>query len=202
MALAPGVEAADTSKGSPEQIENLMCRWCWNKPQPCVSGAGCLSESAVDDGWLVKSLDYWYCNNYFPNRVQPGIVPLEMGPLFREMLAIVDGENKVKLHVFLAHGGTLSGMLGALRAAPEQHQWPPYRSNLIIEVWLGVENGVSRKYVRILYDGRPLVTDPELSSDKPWCQLDGEHGETCALDLFRVYLYAHSVDKRDEACKV
>ncbi|KAJ3375430.1 Acid phosphatase-like protein 2 [Allomyces arbusculus] len=204
--IAPedGVEpVADATKlGVPAQIENLMCRRCWNKPQPCVSGAGCLSETTVDDAWLVKSLDYWYRNNYFPNRVQPGIVPLEMGPLLREMLAIVDGGNKAKLHVFLAHDGTLSGMLGALRAAPEQHQWPAYRSNLIFEVWSGVEKGVRRKYVRILNDGRSLVTDPELSSDKPWCQLGGEHGETCALDTFRAYLQAHSVDKWDEACRV
>ncbi|KAJ3361594.1 hypothetical protein GGF32_007199 [Allomyces javanicus] len=72
----------------------------------------------------------------------------------------------------------------------------------IFEVWLGVEKGVRRKYVRILNDGRSLITDPELSSDKPWCQFGGKHGETCPLDLFPAYLQAHSVGKWDEACKV
>ncbi|KAJ3361595.1 hypothetical protein GGF32_007200 [Allomyces javanicus] len=204
IALAPGVEATDTSKGSPEQIENLMCRRCWGKAQPCVNGMGCMSEATVDDAWLIKSLDYWYKDNYFPNHVQPETVSLAMGPLFREILGIVDGGSKAKLNLFLAHDSTLSGILGALRAAPEQHQWPAYRSSLIFEVWSGVENSVRRKHVRILYDGRPLVTDPDLAGDTrtPWCQFGGKNDETCALDTFREYLKTHSVGNWDEACKV
>ncbi|KAJ3361596.1 hypothetical protein GGF32_007201 [Allomyces javanicus] len=213
--IAPedGVEpVADASKlGVPAQIDSLMCRRCWGKPQPCVPGAGCLSEATVDDGWLVKSLTYWYRNNYFPNRVRPEIIPLEMGPLFREILGVLGGgrlkglsNSNAKLHVFLGHDGTLSGMLGALRAAPEQHQWPAYRSNLIFEVWSGVEKGMRRKYVRILSDGQPLVTDPDFTGDVhvPWCRFGGEHGETCPLGTFIAFLQEHSVEEWSEACRV
>ncbi|KAJ3375429.1 hypothetical protein GGF31_004547 [Allomyces arbusculus] len=179
VTLAPEMEVADTSKGAPEQIENLMCRRCWGKEQPC------------------------YKDNYFPNHVQPEIVKLAMGPLLREMLGILDGGSKAKLHVFLAHDDTVSSILGALRAAPEQHQWPAYRSSLLFEIWSAVKGGVRRKYVRILHDGRPLVTDSDLTGDKqlPWCRFGGDNGETCALDTFRAYLKAHSIDKWDEACK-
>ncbi|KNE66528.1 hypothetical protein AMAG_11659 [Allomyces macrogynus ATCC 38327] len=212
--IAPedGVEpVVDASKlGVPAQIDSLMCRRCWGKPQPCAPGAGCMPEATVDDGWLVKSLTYWYRDNYFPNRVQPEIVPLAVGPLFREILGILDGttshrsNRKAKLHVFMGHDGTLSGMLGALRAAPEEHQWPAYRSNHIVEVWSGVEKGVRRKFVRILINGRPLVTDPDLVGDerRPWCRFGGEYGETCPLDAFIAFLQEHSVEEWSEACKV
>ncbi|KAJ3375341.1 Lysophosphatidic acid phosphatase type 6 [Allomyces arbusculus] len=212
--IAPedGVEpVADASMlRVPAQIDSLMCRRCWGKPQPCRPGAGCLPEATIDDGWLVKSLTYWYRDNYFPNRVQPEIIPLAVGPLFREILGILDGtmnrrsNRQAKLHVFMGHDGTLSGMLGALRAAPEQHQWPAYRSNLILEVWSGAEKAVHRKFVRILIDGRPLVTDLDLVGDElmPWCHFGGEHGETCPLDAFIAFLQAHSVEDWSEACKV
>ncbi|KNE65415.1 hypothetical protein AMAG_11048 [Allomyces macrogynus ATCC 38327] len=214
-AFEDGVEpAVDASKlGVPAQIDSLMCRRCWDKPQPCVPSAGCLSEATVDDGWLVKSLTYWYRNNYFPNCVRPEITPLEMGLLFREILGVLDGSmlkghinGNAKLRVFLGHDGPLSGMLGALRAAPEQHQWPAYRSNLIFEVWSGVEKETPREYVRILSNGRPLVTvtDPDFTGAVrvPWCRFGGVPGETCPPGTFITFLQEHSVEDWSEACRV
>ncbi|KNE66527.1 hypothetical protein AMAG_11658 [Allomyces macrogynus ATCC 38327] len=120
------------------------------------------------------------------------------------MLSVLDGGSKAKLHLFLVHDDTLSGILSALRAAPEHHHWPDYRSSLIFEIWSAVKNGVRRKYVRVVYDGRPLMTDLDLAGDKqrPWCHFGGKDGELCALKKFRAYLQAHSVDKWNEACKV
>ncbi|KNE65420.1 hypothetical protein AMAG_11050 [Allomyces macrogynus ATCC 38327] len=173
----------------------------------------CLQESTVDQAWLDKSFDFWYRNNYFPNQHRHDIVRLEMGPFLRDMLGALPtpngGKVETKLHVFLSHDGTLSGLLGALRAAPGHHTWPSYRSNVVVEVWAGTDDatGKPREFVRILHDGRPLVTDPDMAGadegeNAPWCRFGGEHGDLCPLETFRGFLESHSVEEWEEACLV
>ncbi|KAJ3375344.1 Acid phosphatase-like protein 2 [Allomyces arbusculus] len=231
----------ESLKGVPAVIENLWCRRCWEKPLPClprdearaslsrvatIAGVPadldnggesdtCLQESAVDQAWLDKSFDFWYRNNYFPNRHRHDIVRLEMGPFLRDVLGALPtpngGKVETKLHVFLSHDGTLSGLLGALRAAPGHHTWPSYRSNVVVEVWAGKDQvtGMPREFVRILHDGRPLVTDPDMAragedeeGEAPWCRFGGEHGDVCPLEKFRGFLESHSVEEWEEACLV
>ncbi|KAI9179408.1 hypothetical protein H9P43_004727 [Blastocladiella emersonii ATCC 22665] len=240
------VVEAPSKKGVPSVTENILCRRCWDKPQPCVPAATvrrrvrammdaeddrttrralagllkslhthttdngedeeqvCLDEATVDQIELFKSFDFWYRNNYVPNKVVPEIVGLEMGPLLREMDAAFDAKdaqdgdaakasnNPAKLFVYLTHDGTVSGMLGALRASPEHHVWPAYRSNLAVEVWTVPSTGERR--VRVLHDGKPFRTDADLAAP---CSLGDA---SCPLDVFRADLRARSVADWEAAC--
>ncbi|KAI9224440.1 histidine phosphatase superfamily [Blastocladiella britannica] len=201
-------------KGVPSVTENLMCRRCWSKPLPCIdtadhlaiaatgSPAMCLSETTLDAAYLYKSFDFYYRNNYWANRMGRETIRLEMGPLLREMLATLPRSDRDLKHVpqfiaYLTHDGTFSGLLGALRAAPEHHIWPSYRANIAVEVWELPPEAGSRYRVRVLLDGQPLKLDRELIGDFACASLgDG----SCDLHDLRAFFEANSAPDWEMAC--
>ncbi|ORZ41517.1 histidine phosphatase superfamily [Catenaria anguillulae PL171] len=233
--LLDAQQDAAGKKGVPSVTENLMCRTCWSKPMPCMSGtevkarfvahvveeqrytvaqaeqvavrvlapmmlsaaAGkdedqiCLDAATIESLAQFKAFDFYMRNNWFPNRFARDQIRLELGPLLRETLSVLTSPLSPKLSLFLTHDGTLSGLLGALRVAPEHHSWPAYRSNVVVEVW---ESKAGSEVVRVLRDGEPVRLDDELS---PPCALgDG----SCPLQTFIQDLRDRSVEDWEGAC--
>jgi hypothetical protein len=233
LALAPlKTDLRQNRKAIPPQAENIWCRECWGKSQPCVdqqslcnhgdidpeiremlctnskhriwrnnTNETCLPSFLVNDLWLFKSFDFWHTHNYYPREYQPEQLRLEMGPLFREILTNFNSSavslpssdsNLPKAHFYFTHDGTMSGLLGALNAAPEHHTWPAYRSNLVIEIW---ESEIQGDHVRILHDGQPFRIDPTLPI--VGCQFGGK---LCPVSEFIQFLQQRSVNDWDRAC--
>ncbi|KAL7753508.1 hypothetical protein RI367_001283 [Sorochytrium milnesiophthora] len=228
--------------------ENLWCRRCWDKPLPCARSKNgqpgkCISQSDNELLHQYKSFEFYFKHNYYPNFFAPDIVRLEMGPLLHDMLVLMDAESghngdqqledddddeadsdeverrRRKLHVYLAHDGTLSGLLGALQTVPEQHLWPSYRANIVIELWSkdggtaqGDEDAVHEDHrspralvepiVRILYDGVPLRVHNN------WCNFGSAATPTspsslgCPLSVFSEFLRNRTTPHWEDACLV
>lgn len=91
--------------------------------------------------------------------------------------------NKFKLIYYSAHDSSLSALLGALQSM--DMRWPPYASNMLIELWKPKTTDNSNKdpfenyMVRFIYNGKPLVTS--------WCSSPLSEG-TCTVKDFVDYL--------------
>ncbi|ORX96887.1 phosphoglycerate mutase-like protein [Basidiobolus meristosporus CBS 931.73] len=61
-------------------------------------------------------------------------------------------KTPAKMEIFSGHDTTVQPLLGVLKA--EDFRWPPYASNLIVEVWQ--EKRSDKAYIRILFNGEVL----------------------------------------------
>jgi hypothetical protein len=83
-------------------------------------------------------------------------------------------DHSKQLHIFSGHDDTIGGILAALQV--KDWGWPPYASNILIELWKG-ENGYA---VRVIYNGKQLQL--------PFCS-----DELCPLDVFEQFLLRHLI---------
>ncbi|KAJ1916520.1 hypothetical protein H4219_003735 [Mycoemilia scoparia] len=92
--------------------------------------------------------------------------------------------RKHKFSLYSAHDDTVSSLLGTFRADDKNILWPPYRSNMLFELWklkgsTTTAAGGKKYIVRVIYNGEVLT----LQENNQWCDLNG-----CDLDTFIEYL--------------
>ncbi|KAJ3042352.1 hypothetical protein HDV00_007486 [Rhizophlyctis rosea] len=94
-----------------------------------------------------------------------------------------------KLSLYSAHDSTLGSLLAILGPpmTTEQRLWPPYASNLVMEIWKG---GEGHYVVRVRYDGKVLRSE--------WC----EFGGGCELGEFVARLERFVPEDYVKACAV
>ncbi|KAJ1916527.1 hypothetical protein H4219_003742 [Mycoemilia scoparia] len=71
-----------------------------------------------------------------------------------------------KFSMYSAHDDTVSSVLGMLKADDKNMAWPPYSSNMLIELWRKQSGDF---VVRAIYNGQVLTLKP----GNQWCDLNG-----------------------------
>ncbi|KAG0221930.1 Lysophosphatidic acid phosphatase type 6 [Mortierella sp. GBA43] len=94
--------------------------------------------------------------------------------------------NSVPFMLYSGHDTTLTPLLGMLDAT--DMRWPPYASNLILELWKAPSS--KGHFARVLYNGRVVDTVSK------WCDL-----AWCPLDTMVHYLSQFVVDDLASKCK-
>jgi len=106
------------------------------------------------------------------------LLHMVMGRLLQEIVGNMDaciaGESKEKLHLYSGHDTTVVPLLAAF--GMNLDHWPPYASNIVIELWECMSHGKAEYYVRAMYNGN-VVSWPGLLP-----------GEMCRLDHLKEYI--------------
>ncbi|KAG0345079.1 hypothetical protein BG004_003977 [Podila humilis] len=119
------------------------------------------------------------------------VLQMGIGPLAQEikhnLLAAKDGSSKVLLRLYSGHDTTLTPLLGMLDSA--DMRWPPYASNMLVELWKTKEDG-GKHFVRVIYNNKVVETRSE------WCDLSW-----CPLETFTAYMDKFFVPDLESACQ-
>ncbi|OHT06690.1 histidine acid phosphatase [Tritrichomonas foetus] len=82
--------------------------------------------------------------------------------LFNNIDAQLEGKAEERFFLYSAHDSTLASILSAFGIYSEE--LPTYRSHLAFEIWENEANdkgGSKEKYVRVVFNGEPIVLDQE-----------------------------------------
>eukprot|EP00301_Raphidiophrys_heterophryoidea_P001830 c10866_g2_i1.p1 GENE.c10866_g2_i1~~c10866_g2_i1.p1 ORF type:complete len:190 (+),score=51.92 c10866_g2_i1:1096-1665(+) len=156
----------------------------------------------------------WAYRFWGPQQQRAEKVRLEMGPfvdvLFKNMWEAATNASDTQaqqssLFVFVAHDNSIAATMSAF--GMPQVPWPPYASNLIVELWKHPESSEpDAHYVRFVYNGKVVdmskastsprptsptpatSTTPIATSRPPVCA-----GSLCSLALLRQYAQDHVI---------
>jgi len=173
-------------------MDTIMPRICHGKPLQCVRGdegdLACITQEAVDR--VLDNVQNLTTEIYRDAEGVQEVLKLGMGPLVGDikanLLAAKEGGSKVRFHFYSGHDTTVTPLLGLLDST--DMRWPPYASNLLIELWAGPKKG--EFFVRVLYNHAVL----ETRSD--WCDL-----AWCPLETFVAYLDRFIVEDLPTECQ-
>ncbi|KND04209.1 uncharacterized protein SPPG_01642 [Spizellomyces punctatus DAOM BR117] len=157
-------------------------RTCNNKPLPCSPGRAIngdcvtseMAEQIFENGnWETKRL---FAEGPFAKE----LVTISIGDWLREIRNLMEAheqrnEDRVHFSLYSGHDTTVAPLLGALGARGRQMNWPPYASNILIELWKQAKVDHEALFVRVLYNGEPL--------DVEWCDLSW-----CSLSEFKKHI--------------
>lgn len=111
---------------------------------------------------------------------------LSVGPWLAEILASFS-DNSTRLQVYSAHDASLDMFL-AVVADPDL-PWPPFSSNVEIELWQHESKGM---LVRMFYEGMVVPAHPSLN-----CSFEG-----CPLGILTTFLQGYILMDMAAACAV
>lgn len=156
-----------------DYFDILTARTCHNMSLPCskeypdLCVTNAMRNRALDfQGFVVK---YWFRLGALSKEMNRIGVGMFMGQLTDILIKAVS-QKVLPFYLFSVHDFTLAPILGLLEADISQMGTPPFASNLIIELW-DTNSSEHEKYVRIYFNGHPVITD--------WCNF-----EYCPLDVF------------------
>ncbi|KAI8070398.1 histidine phosphatase superfamily [Gongronella butleri] len=185
-------------------MDAFMPRVCHDKPLPCTYNnvtrkhdGACATK---DDAHLaLRNSFYQYI---WPKRDAPqakSILRLAIGSFIGDIVSELRAAmthhklntfpaGKHRFSVYSGHDDTVVAVLGALNAADKDMIWPPFRSNLLVELW----KKKSGKYVvRIIYNGHSLT----LKDNDVWCDMDH-----CSVDTFLKRLDEYVPENLEDEC--
>lgn len=165
----------------------LAARTCHEKPLPCAPGAhqhskstpACVTQEMAEQ---VFENGQWETRRLFSESpFAKELVRISIGHWLREMLNLMlahsssstDSEktgDPVKFVLYSGHDTSVAPLLGALGAKGRQMGWPPYASNVVMELWR--KQGEDDLFVRVFYNGEILQTE--------WCDM-----RACQLEKFK-----------------
>ncbi|PVU98518.1 hypothetical protein BB559_001492 [Furculomyces boomerangus] len=186
-------------------MDVLQPRLCNNKPYPCNLD---LCASKQDAKFALNNANFETKYIKRDSIYSDMLTRLTAGPLLNEILVgfnkVIENKDKnnqiPKLSIFSAHDETLTNLLGAFKANDEGILWPPYASNLAIELWKqNPSNGQSASHsIRILYNGKTLqVLGTKNEINKPWCDFN-----SCDYSNFEKYLTTIIPDDIIKECEI
>ncbi|KAJ1921728.1 hypothetical protein H4219_000461 [Mycoemilia scoparia] len=176
-------------------MDTFQPRVCHNKPLPCTYNPKtnrrdlqpCVTREDADISLRNAFFHYIYQKRDSPNATK--FVRLATGSFLNdlsiELKEVAKGGNsksskhdasKHRFSFYSGHDDTVSSLLGAFKADDKNMLWPPYRSNILVELWKK-KNG--KHIIRVIYNGEVLTLQP----GHQWCNLEG-----CDLETFTNYL--------------
>ncbi|KAF9901362.1 Acid phosphatase-like protein 2 [Lobosporangium transversale] len=167
------IEILGEEKSWSGYLDTVMPRICHKMPLQC-NGDKCVTSKAAKrilDNVHVQNTVMYRDGNGVLELLQLGIGPLA-SDIKQNLLIAKEGNSKVRLSFYSGHDTTIQPLLGMFDA--EDQQWPPYASNIILELW---KSSPGEHFVRVLYNGEVL----DVKSN--WCDL-----EWCPFDTFIKYL--------------
>ncbi|KAF9577341.1 hypothetical protein BGW38_007499 [Lunasporangiospora selenospora] len=170
-------------------MDTVLPRVCHGIPLQCrATEAGarphCITMNMADR--ILKNVATQSAEVYRDMTGMFEILQLGMGPLakdIRKNLLNAQNEDDLKFKLYSGHDTTLAPLLGLLDGA--DMRWPPYASNLLIELW----SSHGEYFVRVIYNQEFVKTQSD------WCDL-----EWCPLDKFVAYLGKFVLDDLTEKC--
>ncbi|KAJ2234320.1 hypothetical protein H4R99_003085 [Coemansia sp. RSA 1722] len=95
------------------------------------------------------------------------------GSLKQQMEEHIAGKSDdLRFALYSGHDSTIVPLLASLKASNRNMLWPPYASNLLLELWKKTDGS---RVVRVIYNGKVL----ELQDGNQWCDLGA-----CPVDTF------------------
>ncbi|ORX49787.1 phosphoglycerate mutase-like protein [Hesseltinella vesiculosa] len=181
-------------------VDVLMTRVCHDKPLPCSinpitqkrEGSDCIQRNEANEIMNIGSLQYVWVNRDSPQATE--IDKLSIGSFLYDLAteiraAMVEHTLDHKFSIYSAHDSSLGAILGSFNASDSQMLWPPYRSNMLIELW---KQKYSNSYkIRVLYNGQTLI----VNTNDEWCDLN-----ECDASTFLKRLDSFVPDNLLEAC--
>lgn len=150
-------------------VDNLMTRSCHSKPLPCSRGDGeCLT---LDDARAVLDEGNWQYQFVYAdeelNQLTSGHFLWDLTAAMAAMVAADRGaagqETPYKLGVFGGHDTTVAPLIGLIAGGIPDGDWPPYATNVVLELWSPPEpddeseGDRQEPVVRVLYNGVPTT---------------------------------------------
>jgi len=173
----------------------IRARLCHGLPLPCGSSDPSMKDDCLTEDEarrIIANGDKELKLHKFDSENHATVVRLSIGGFLKELTenflyneesSSSDGNpdkekrHSKKFYVYSGHDDTISSLMSALDGTDI---WPPYASNLMIELWekdppsrFNIEK--PQQYIRIFYNGEPLKTKTN------WCNF----GEGCLLEVFK-----------------
>ncbi|KAF9901965.1 Acid phosphatase-like protein 2 [Linnemannia zychae] len=159
-----------------DQVHDFVLpRVCHQLPMPCVKGEAseggekCVDgKSVTDELAIFRSIDTAEMLRDSP--LSKELLKVGFGPAVAMVRKnIVQAKERVKkqamFSLYSGHDTMLMPLLGVLDSL--DMRWPPYLSNLLIELW---ETPSTESYIRVIYNSR-IVTTKTNWCDLSWCPL-------------------------------
>ncbi|KAK9377825.1 histidine phosphatase superfamily [Lipomyces chichibuensis] len=145
-------------------FDNLSSRLCHQLPLPCkISNfSDCVSEQLAEQVFRLGDYEYNYifrqaANSTLYSATHYGAFIAELMSHLKDKVAGTEG---IIYRHNIAHDGSIAPLLGALQI--NALRWPGMGSEVIFELW---RKEFSHDYsIRVLYGGRPLVTNTPLGT--------------------------------------
>ncbi|KAI1296274.1 Acid phosphatase-like protein 2 [Mortierella claussenii] len=166
-------------------MDTVLPRVCHGMPLQCREDK-CITSDTVDH--ILKNVFVETTEVYRDGQGVFDVLQLGIGPLAKDIkqnLLEAKANGNIKFSFYSGHDTTISPLLGMLDA--EDQRWPPYASNLLIELW---KTPTRAYYVRVLYNGVTMDTKSK------WCNL-----EWCHLDDFINHLNRFIIDDLTSECQ-
>lgn len=179
--VKPTVQSFKREPSMIDLFELVNTRNCNNIKLPCFSGS-CLTAKDIED--VQKATFDEFDLRLSGLDVSKTLTQLEMG-LFLQELKDSLVKSRPIFELYSGHDTSIQGIL-ALLESNDLH-WPPYTSNLLIELWKVKSS--NKKMVRIIYNGNPLKTK--------WA----DFANGCDLDVFLNFVSSKIPQDFAAACK-
>ncbi|KAJ2738218.1 hypothetical protein H4S06_006490, partial [Coemansia sp. BCRC 34490] len=138
-------------------------------------GESCITDEDVAQ--VSRNANYEWAFKYRDNALASNFTTLTIGSfvgtLRDHMASHISGKlGPLKLALYSGHDSTIWPLLIVLGASDRNALWPPYASNLILELW---KKNSGDRVVRVIFNGKVL----ELRKEEQWCDMNA-----CPLDQF------------------
>jgi hypothetical protein len=144
-------------------FDAVVPRFCHNKELPSKNGESITTQDMVAYQQAVND-EYSLLRGGLSQSLE--VNKMEIGLFMGDLLDNLDSPNKFEL--YSGHDLSIHGVLGLFQS--KDMNWPPYASNIFLEVWK--KDAGSEKVVRAIYNGKVIQTD--------WC--DFTNG--CPLETY------------------
>ncbi|KAK9432676.1 histidine phosphatase superfamily [Lipomyces doorenjongii] len=161
-----GVDPSDSGWHSwfDHYFDNLSSRLCHQLPLPCKisNSSDCVSKQLAEQVFRLGDYEYNYifreaANSTLYSATHYGAFIAEL--MSRLKRKVAGTESTIYRHN-IAHDGSIAPLLGALQI--NTLRWPGMGSEIIFELW---RKEFSHDYsIRVLYGGKPLVTNTPLGT--------------------------------------
>ncbi|KAJ2163125.1 hypothetical protein GGF46_000054 [Coemansia sp. RSA 552] len=177
-----GVDGPEWTTGWDRYFDVLNARTCHKQNLPCrraqdTGKATAECATPEDTRQVTRNSNYEWAYKYRDSPQSQNLTRLTIGSFAGTLREQIEGRiagktGNLKFALYSGHDTTVWPLLTVLGASNRENLWPPYASNLIIELWRKHDNS---RVVRVLFNGHVL----QVKKGAEWCDLNA-----CPLDTF------------------
>ncbi|KAJ2391978.1 hypothetical protein GGI05_002799, partial [Coemansia sp. RSA 2603] len=165
----------------------LNARECHGFQLPCdhsadsVKGSSPACATAQDAAQVRRNSHYELMFEYRDHPLAQNLTQLIIGSFWGTLKEQIDSHiagksDDLKFALYSGHDSTLIPMLATMKASNHNMLWPPYASNILLELW---KKSDGSRVIRVIYNGQVL----KLQKGHEWCDLNA-----CPVDTFLSYI--------------
>ncbi|KAJ2376538.1 hypothetical protein IW150_001921 [Coemansia sp. RSA 2607] len=165
----------------------LNARECHGFQLPCdhsadsVKGSSPACATAQDAAQVRRNSHYELMFEYRDHPLAQNLTQLIIGSFWGTLKEQIDSHiagksGDLKFALYSGHDSTLIPMLATMKASNHNMLWPPYASNILLELW---KKSDGSRVIRVIYNGQVL----KLQKGHEWCDLNA-----CPVDTFLSYI--------------